>query len=145
MKSLFKIIGLGFVGSIIGGGGGLFFGVIAGIIWIVSSSKTQSHSYYQPNCYNNELHPLQAAGYQPQKQGTQQAAGNQTLKEIESDEYSSFSAVNGDDMFEDDGFAINPASGLPMIAGIGSVDVEGNLYGFDSSDDYFSSSNDNNW
>ncbi len=31
----------------------------------------------------NELHPLQAAGYQPQKQGTQQAAGNQTLKEIE--------------------------------------------------------------
>lgn len=29
----------------------------------------------------------------------------------------------------DDGLLINPATGLPMIAGIGSVDVGGDLYG----------------
>ena len=31
--------------------------------------------------------------------------------------------------------AVNPANGLPMINGIGGVDIEGNPYGADFSDD----------
>lgn len=44
----------------------------------------------------------------------------------------------------DDMFTVNPATGLPMTAGIGSIDVAGNFFGFSSSDsfgaDHFSSS-----
>ncbi len=47
---------------------------------------------------------------------------------------------------------INPASGLPMVDGIGSIDVAGNTYGFNSSikeDDMYEfgsdSSNDSNY
>ena len=38
------------------------------------------------------------------------------------------------DPFES-GIEINPANGLPMIDGIGSVDIDGNPYGIDFSDD----------
>ncbi|KGJ99883.1 hypothetical protein [Thalassotalea sp. ND16A] len=37
---------------------------------------------------------------------------------------------------------INPASGLPMTSGIGSVDVAGNPYGTDMSDSFSSSIDD---
>ncbi|HDM8129114.1 TPA: hypothetical protein P0E14_003948 [Vibrio harveyi] len=40
----------------------------------------------------------------------------------------------------DDDLTINPASGLPMIGGIGGLDAEGNPYGMDSSDSLLSSS-----
>jgi hypothetical protein len=51
--------------------------------------------------------------------------------------------------FADD-FAVNPANGLPMLDGIGSVDVEGNPFGCDFSHDTtsFDSSStgfDNDW
>lgn len=32
---------------------------------------------------------------------------------------------------ESDNFMVNPATGLPMLGGIGSTDVMGNLFGFD--------------
>ena len=52
------------------------------------------------------------------------------------DEY----GVPGDSSFLDSdhaaGIEINPASGLPMIDDIGGVDVGGNPYGTDLSDDY---------
>ncbi len=41
--------------------------------------------------------------------------------------------------------AINPANGLPMIGGMGGIDVEGNPYGTDSdtfSDDHLTGIND---
>ncbi|CAM4213528.1 hypothetical protein [Vibrio agarivorans] len=41
--------------------------------------------------------------------------------------------------FDDDN-SINPATGLPMVGGIGGLDVQGNPYGFDNSDDPFESS-----
>ncbi|MHB1494486.1 MAG: hypothetical protein ACYCR3_06595 [Acidithiobacillus sp.] len=51
------------------------------------------------------------------------------------------SSVFSDDQGGDDGAcSVNPASGLPMIGGCGGVDVEGNPYGTDFSDDSFSSS-----
>lgn len=40
---------------------------------------------------------------------------------------------------ETEGMILNPASGLPMISGIGSVDVAGNVYGSDSMSDMNSS------
>lgn len=40
-----------------------------------------------------------------------------------------------DDSFSHDDFAVNPATGLPMTDGIGSVDVAGNPYGMDLSQD----------
>jgi hypothetical protein len=36
--------------------------------------------------------------------------------------------------------SVNPASGLPMVGGIGGVDVDGNPYGTDISNDHFVSS-----
>lgn len=36
-------------------------------------------------------------------------------------------------------FLVNPASGLPMIGGMGGVDVEGNLWGTDLHDNWHSS------
>lgn len=39
-----------------------------------------------------------------------------------------------------DDTAINPLNGLPMISGIGSVDILGNPFGTDFSHDYMSSS-----
>ncbi|QEP44153.1 hypothetical protein D5085_14100 [Ectothiorhodospiraceae bacterium BW-2] len=71
---------------------------------------------------------------------------------MESDDYMSDETV-----INDSGIEINPANGLPMVDGVGSVDIEGNPYGFDSSfsdsdsdsgsdisgfDDTFSSSSD---
>ena len=48
----------------------------------------------------------------------------------------------GSDPFWDDN-AINPANGLPMVDGIGGVDIEGNPFGTDfSHDDSFSGIND---
>jgi hypothetical protein len=43
-----------------------------------------------------------------------------------------------EDLFTDD-FTVNPANGLPMIDGIGSVDVEGNPFGCDFSHESISS------
>ncbi len=36
-------------------------------------------------------------------------------------------------------FCVNPANGLPMIDGMGSVDIQGNPFGTDSSPDLFGS------
>lgn len=36
----------------------------------------------------------------------------------------------------DDSMEINPATGLPMMGGIGGIDVAGNPYGFDNDDMY---------
>lgn len=49
------------------------------------------------------------------------------------EDYSDFSSTCYDD------FSINPASGLPMLDGIGSIDVAGNPYGTDSSHTFDSS------
>lgn len=72
--------------------------------------------------------------------------------DVLADEFES-SFHNDEDISEDsisslsssfDDFAINPASGLPMISGIGSLDIGGNLYGTDSgNDDVFKSFDDN--
>jgi len=35
----------------------------------------------------------------------------------------------------DDDTVINPANGLPMVGGRGGMDIEGNMYGFDDSED----------
>ncbi len=35
--------------------------------------------------------------------------------------------------------AINPANGLPMVGGLGGIDIEGNPYGADFSNDHHSS------
>jgi hypothetical protein len=34
-----------------------------------------------------------------------------------------------------DDFAINPANGNPMVGGTGGLDIEGNIFGTDSSND----------
>ena len=50
--------------------------------------------------------------------------------------------ISNSSFMSDNSFTINPATGLPMINGIGSVDVAGNTYGSDSmSDAGLSSSN----
>lgn len=61
------------------------------------------------------------------------------------------SSDSGSGSFNDD-HAVNPANGLPMVGGMGGVDVEGNPYGFDHShdslslwDDTFSSSSDDSF
>jgi len=40
---------------------------------------------------------------------------------------------------------INPASGLPMTDGIGSLDVAGNVFGTDSSSHWGSADSDTSW
>ena len=40
----------------------------------------------------------------------------------------------------DDDFMVNPANGLPIVGGIGGVDVEGNPFGTDFSHDCITSS-----
>lgn len=46
-------------------------------------------------------------------------------------------AFTTDDAMDDD-FCINPANGNPMIGGMGGLDIEGNVFGMDSSfDDIF--------
>ena len=40
---------------------------------------------------------------------------------------------------------INPASGLPMTDGMGSLDVAGNVFGTDSSSHWESSASDSSW
>ena len=42
------------------------------------------------------------------------------------------------DLFENHGCDINPATGLPMVGGCGGVDVAGNPYGADLHDDTWS-------
>ena len=52
------------------------------------------------------------------------------------DVYKTSSNSFGNSTFSDfETTEINPANGLPMIDGIGSIDCEGNMYGF-SSDSY---------
>lgn len=47
--------------------------------------------------------------------------------------------------FSDD-FAINPANGNPMVGGIGGLDIAGNPFGTDFSNDHMTSSTfDDNW
>lgn len=53
------------------------------------------------------------------------------LSDFFSDDDSNFCPGNSDEDSEDI-YTINPASGLPMIGGIGGVDIEGNPYGIDS-------------
>jgi hypothetical protein len=43
-------------------------------------------------------------------------------------------SINGDSNDSVSDTEINPASGLPMVGGIGGVDIEGNPYGTDSDD-----------
>ncbi len=76
------------------------------------------------------------------------------LNPLDDSDESSFSSTVSDDQFDissdarEDGFTptndpkielfeINPATGLPMVAGIGSVDVMGNPYGMDQDDDFW--------
>ena len=40
---------------------------------------------------------------------------------------------------------INPASGLPMTDGMGSLDVAGNVFGMDSSSHWGSAASDSSW
>jgi hypothetical protein len=50
--------------------------------------------------------------------------------------------VSSSSSFNDD-FTVNPANGLPMIGGIGGIDIDGNPFGCSSStDDLFSSTDD---
>ncbi len=56
------------------------------------------------------------------------------FSEIESIEFT-------DDDFTNIDFAVNPANGVPMISG-GLIDLEGNAYGTDFSDDYASTFDD---
>lgn len=45
-----------------------------------------------------------------------------------------------------DDFAINPANGNPMVGGIGGLDIGGNPFGTDFSNDHMTSSTfDENW
>jgi nitrous oxidase accessory protein NosD len=56
-----------------------------------------------------------------------------------SDEFSRNSFDQTETNFSDN-FAVNPANGLPMIGGMGGVDISGNAFGTDSSNDHFTSS-----
>lgn len=51
-----------------------------------------------------------------------------------------FSTVSESSSVTDGDFSVNPANGLPMIGGIGGVDVEGNPFGTDFSHDHMTSS-----
>lgn len=42
--------------------------------------------------------------------------------------------------YSQDDFAVNPATGLPMVGGMGGVDVHGNPFGMDLHDDFSSPS-----
>jgi hypothetical protein len=51
-----------------------------------------------------------------------------------------FSTGSDSPSMTDDDFSVNPANGLPMIGGSGGVDIEGNPFGADFSDDHMASS-----
>lgn len=57
---------------------------------------------------------------------------------ISNDEY--MTNINSDPIGEIDDFSINPANGLPMIGGIGGIDVEGNLFCTDFHHDHMTQS-----
>lgn len=49
-----------------------------------------------------------------------------------------FGSSSIEDISDDGVMDINPANGNPMVGGIGGVDIEGNPYGMDTSDDSMS-------
>lgn len=58
--------------------------------------------------------------------------------ESNSFESTSYSDGSNENVFDNDSSAcqVNPANGLPMVDGCGGIDVAGNPYGTDSSDDW---------
>lgn len=122
MNKLIVIIICGFVGFVFLGGWGILLGAVV-LTFIASSSEPNSMFSNSTDAHTDDL---------------------------DIDNYgASFSDTFSENSFEDstDSSAINPATGLPMIGGVGGVDSGGSPFGtdlngnFDSSiDDSFPSS-----
>lgn len=50
------------------------------------------------------------------------------------------SSSMSDHAMSDDDFMVNPANGLPMVGGMGGMDIEGNPFGIDFSHDHIATS-----
>lgn len=100
------------VGAVIGANWGAGFSVLGVVIgWLLSSQPDLSSGNY--------LVPALTA-----EDDIDDNLLNSTLFNDSSSEQDSY--ISGSD-----GLVINPASGLPMIDGVGCVDVGGNVYGCD--------------
>lgn len=114
-----------FIGFIVGSLA-IPLGIVLGVASYVMLSRAQTSNNFETN---NVLH----------EQSIQEPDLLSNEYNVLSSDGLDISSLGASSSIDDD-FTINPASGLPMIGGIGGLDAEGNPYGIDSSDSLLSSS-----
>ncbi|OED72172.1 hypothetical protein A141_10060 [Vibrio crassostreae ZF-91] len=121
---LFPAIGL-MIGSL-----AIPFGIFIGVFSYFFVSHMTETSDFSPMASTSDT----ASG----SEHSDTTPSNDQDDQFESDTIESTLFSEDTTTFDDN--AINPANGLPMIGGIGGVDVEGNPFGIDSSDSFDSTS-----
>lgn len=114
----------------------IILGLVALVCFIFLPGPAKSHFTNTDNSNPNVFHDPNSAFY-----GNNTNYSSNVFDDDDSWSTSSSSSIFDDDspissISSDDDFVINPASGLPMIGGIGGIDAAGNVYGSYTSDDF---------